>query len=260
MLAMVALANGRDDEALAQAERGKQTAVVQGASHWEMWLQLIAAVAGQDRHSYRQSLLAMLSQAQLSTLALADVIVAGLHLLDAIPPPLEDSIAAWPERWLRALRNAVRGDAAARAQLSAQLLAKFGTLEDVALLTAYERSHVTLPVRRVLGRQLARHANPTLILHDLGHITFDVGQRTVAVSQSRRRAASLFAFLASRPNHSSTKEQVLEALWPSQSPAGAANSLHQTLFYLRRDIDPYFNESHSVHYLVVEPDLVYFDS
>jgi len=25
--------------------------------------------------------------------------------------------------------------------------------------------------------------------------------------------------------------------------AGAANSLHQTLFYLRRDINPYFNES-----------------
>jgi DNA-binding SARP family transcriptional activator len=260
MLAMVALANGRDDEALVEAERGKRTAIVQGASHWEMWLQLIAAVAGQNRDNYRQSLLAMLSQAQLSTLALADVIVTGLHLLDAVPPSLEDSIAAWPERWLRALRNAVRGDDAARAQLSAQLLAKFGTLEDVALLTAYERSHVTLPVRRVLGRQLARHANPTLMLHDLGHITFDVGQRTVAVSQSRRRAASLFAFLASRPNHSSTKEQVLEALWPSQSPAGAANSLHQTLFYLRRDIDPYFNEAHSVHYLVVEPDLVYFDS
>ena len=55
------------------------------------------------------------------------------------------------------------------------------------------------------------------------------------------------------------KEQVLESLWPSQSPAGAANSLHQTLFYLRRDIDPWFNEAHSVHYLVVEPDLVFFD-
>ena len=51
----------------------------------------------------------------------------------------------------------------------------------------------------------------------------------------------------------------MESLWPRQSPAGAANSLHQTLFYLRRDIDPWFNEAHSVHYLVVEPDLVFFD-
>jgi len=259
MEAIVALARGRTDEALQVAERGAGLATEQGASRWEQWLRLIAAVAGQDRDGYRQSLLAVLSTARLSTLALADVIVTGLHMLESVPPALEDTVSTWPERWLPTLRNAVRGSAGSSAHMAAQLLAKFGTLEDVAVLTAYERSHVSQPLRRVLGRQLARHANPTLMLHDLGHISFDVGHRTVSVSHSRRRAASLLAFLASRPNHSSTKEQVLEALWPNQSPAGAANSLHQTLFYLRRDIDPYFNESHSIHYLVVETDLVFLD-
>ena len=259
MEAMVALAGGRAEEALAAAERGIEVSVVQGASHWDQWVRLIASVASRDREGYRQGLLAVLSNAQLSTLALADVIVVGLHLLDSPPPALEESISMWPERWLPALRSAVRGCGTRPAHLAARLLAKFGTLEDVVILTAYEREHVSQPVQRVLGRQLARHANPTLVLHDLGHIRFDVGHRTVSVSQSRRRAASLFAFLASRPNHSATKEQVLEAMWPNQSPAGAANSLHQTMFYLRRDIDPYFNEAHSVHYLAVEPDLVYFD-
>ncbi len=188
MSAMVALANGRDGEARTLAEGGALAAAAQGAGHWELWLRLIAAVASQDRDGYRQSLLAVLSNARLSTLALADVIVSGLHLLDSTPPGLEDSIAAWPERWLPALRNAMQGTRAARAHLAARLLARFGTLEDVAVLTAFERSHVSLPVRRVLGRQLARHTNPTLVLHDLGHITFDVGQRSVAVSQSRRQS------------------------------------------------------------------------
>jgi DNA-binding SARP family transcriptional activator len=48
-------------------------------------------------------------------------------------------------------------------------------------------------------------------------------------------------------------------MWPNQSPDGAVNSLHQTLYFLRRDIDPYFEDGHSVDYLVVEPDVVYLD-
>ena len=81
----------------------------------------------------------------------------------------------------------------------------------------------------------------------------------VPLSQSRRKAAFLLAFLASRPSHSATRDQVLEAMWPNQSPEGASNSLHQTLFFLRRDIDPWFEDGHSVDYVVVEPDVVYLD-
>jgi DNA-binding SARP family transcriptional activator len=69
----------------------------------------------------------------------------------------------------------------------------------------------------------------------------------------------LLAFLASRPAQSATRDQVLEAMWPNQSPEGAANSLHQTLFFLRRDIDPWYDEQRSVNYLVVEPDVVFLD-
>ncbi len=211
---------------------GLRLATEQGASHWEQWLRLIEAVASDDRDGFRRGLLALLTTAKLSTLALADAIAMGLPLLDNIPAALEESVVRWPDRWLPALRALVRTGHTPRAQAAAQLLARFGTVEDVALLSAYERTHVRLPTRRILGRQLARHANPTLVLHDLGRIAIDIGQRHLFVSQSRRRTASLLAFLASRLNHSATKEQVLESLWPNQSPGGAANSLHQTLFYL----------------------------
>ena len=259
LCALVALLLGRHNETLELASAGLRLATEQGAGHWEQWLRLIEAVASSDRDGFRRGLLGLLSAAKLSTLALADVVVMGLPLLDDIPPVLEDSIVRWPDRWLPAIRASIRAGDIPQAQAAAQLLARFGTVEDVPLLSAYERTHVRMATRRVLGKQLARHANPTLVLHDLGRIAIDIGQRHLLVSQSRRRTASLLAFLASRLNHSATKEQVLESLWPNQSPAGAANSLHQTLFYLRRDIDPWFNEAHSVHYLVVEPDLVYLD-
>jgi DNA-binding SARP family transcriptional activator len=258
--ALVSLLQGRPEETLSIVESGLSVVVKQGAMHWEQWLRLLAAAARRDRDGYRRALLALLGSAKLSTLALADAILLGLPMLDEIPSGLEESIVQWPGRWLPALRNAVQGTVEPIARASAQLLAKYGSIGDVAVLSAYERTHVRAPTRRVLGRQLARHANPTLVIHDLGRIAFDIGGRHVVVSQTRRRTASLLAFLASRPNNSATKEQVLESLWPNQSPAGAANSLHQTLFYLRRDIDPWFSESHSIHYLVVEPDIVFFDS
>jgi DNA-binding SARP family transcriptional activator len=69
----------------------------------------------------------------------------------------------------------------------------------------------------------------------------------------------LVAFLASRPSHSAARDQVLEAIWPNQAPEGAANSLHQTLYFLRRAIDPWYDDGHSVDYLVVEPDVVFLD-
>ncbi len=259
MRSLVALMQGNTANAVGLAETGLRYVSQQGAGHWERWLRLIAAVAANERDEFRRALMAVLDAAKLSSLALVDVMVMGLPLLDSLPQALEESIVLWPGRWLPALRTAIQGKDLGRAQAAAHVLAKFGTLEDVALLSAYERTHVRLPTRRVLGRQLARHANPTLVVHDLGRIAFNIGGRYVLVSQTRRRTASLLAFLASRPNHSAPKELVLESLWPSQSPAGAANSLHQTLFYLRRDVDPWFNEAHSVHYLVVEPDLVFFD-
>lgn len=143
--------------------------------------------------------------------------------------------------------------------VAAELLAALGTVDDVALLAAFERKYIRQPARRTLSRKLARHANPTLVVHDLGRLRIQVGQRVVPLSQSRRKSAYLLAFLASRPSHSATRDQVLEAMWPNQSPEGAANSLHQTLFFLRRDIDPWFEDGHSVDYVVVEPDVVFLD-
>jgi DNA-binding SARP family transcriptional activator len=220
---------------------------------------VILSVAEDDADGFRRSLLDVAANAKLSTLVLADVIVQGLSLIGAPPAEVLELMRAKPARWLPALRRAVQGTDREAATVSAELLATLGLVEDVTLLSAFERRHIRQPARRVFSRRLARHANPTLVIHELVRVRIQLGQRVVPLSQSRRKAASLLAFLASRPSHSATRDQVLDAMWPNQSPDGAANSLHQTMYFLRRDIDPWFEDGNSVDYVVVEPDVVFLD-
>jgi DNA-binding SARP family transcriptional activator len=66
-------------------------------------------------------------------------------------------------------------------------------------------------------------------------------------------------FLVSRPGQTATREQVIEELWPDIEPSAAANSLNQTLYFVRRDIDPWYDDSTSADYVVNESELVWID-
>jgi len=81
----------------------------------------------------------------------------------------------------------------------------------------------------------------------------------VSLSDTRRKAASVLTFLITRPNLTATKEQVLDELWPDLDPDAAANSLNQTLYFLRRDIDPWYTDGISADYIVNESELLWLD-
>lgn len=259
MAALVSLVSEDRAEAARLAREGLVLAESQGANHWSRWLRLLEAVGAGDGDGFRRALANVTANAKLSTLVLADAIAMGLGLVDITPPDVVTLMRAWPERWLPALRRVVQGPDRSAGMAAAALLSTIGTMQDVALLSEFERKHIRQAARRTFSKKLARHVNPTLVVHDLGRLQIEIAQRLVPLSQSRRKAASLLAFLASRPSHSATRDQVLEAMWPSQSPEGAANSLHQTLFFLRREIDPWYEDGNSVDYLVVEPDVIYLD-
>jgi len=55
------------------------------------------------------------------------------------------------------------------------------------------------------------------------------------------------------------REEVMDALWPNIDPDSAANSLNQTLYFLRRVFEPEYNEDNSPGYLRQESDLVLLD-
>ena len=53
----------------------------------------------------------------------------------------------------------------------------------------------------------------------------------------RRTAASLVKVLALAPGHRLHREQVIDMLWPDESPADAAPKLHKAAHYARRRRD-----------------------
>jgi DNA-binding SARP family transcriptional activator len=66
-------------------------------------------------------------------------------------------------------------------------------------------------------------------------------------------------FLVTRPRFTATRDQVLDELWPDADPASASNSLNQSLYFLRRDIDPWYEDGLSIDYVHFEGDLVWLD-
>jgi DNA-binding SARP family transcriptional activator len=79
------------------------------------------------------------------------------------------------------------------------------------------------------------------------------------VTESRRKPAMLMLYLITRARMVSAKEQLMEGLWPDLSPKSAINSLHQTLYTLRRDLEPWYEEGATGDYVRMESDLVFLD-
>jgi DNA-binding SARP family transcriptional activator len=96
-------------------------------------------------------------------------------------------------------------------------------------------------------------------VNDLGHLTIQIGQRLIDGSSIRRKVLSLVAFLLTRPGFASTRDQVLEALWPELDPGVASNSLNQTVYFLRRVFEEGYREDESAQYLHHDGEVVRLD-
>jgi DNA-binding SARP family transcriptional activator len=51
----------------------------------------------------------------------------------------------------------------------------------------------------------------------------------------------------------------MDALWPDQTPKSALNSLHQTIFVLRREFEPWYEDGATADYIHVDAELVRLD-
>jgi DNA-binding SARP family transcriptional activator len=97
------------------------------------------------------------------------------------------------------------------------------------------------------------------MVQDLGRTTIEIGDRLLEATSMRRKVAGLVTYLLTRPGFTATREQVLEALWPDASPEVGTNSLHQTIYFLRRDIEPDFSDNVSPGYARLQGELVWLD-
>jgi len=164
----------------------------------------------------------------------------------------------WPVRWRSVLRRLLVSDEHAAQLTAAALLDEIGEATDVPLLRAFAHRSRS-PQSANLGRGLARRIAPVAHVGDLGHVVLHVGDRVVDGSAIRRKVLTLACFLLTRPGFAATRDQVLEALWPDLEPGVAVNSLNQTVYFLRRVLEPGYKEDESANYVVHDGEVVRLD-
>jgi LuxR family maltose regulon positive regulatory protein len=118
-----------------------------------------------------------------------------------------------------------------------------------------------------LRRQLRYLQAPRLFLRTLGGVAIHRGNwdgPTIPIEKKRVRM--LLAVLAAHHGSTLSREVALDILWPDADPNSAVNSLNQTVFQLRRFIDPTYRGGESPEYVIstseqvgVNPDLVHTD-
>ena len=98
-----------------------------------------------------------------------------------------------------------------------------------------------------------------VVVEDLGPVRIRLGDESFPASRLRRKVLALLCFLVSRPKFTATREEVMEAMWPDMDPAGAMNSLNQSVYFLRRVFEPKYSEDTTAGYVHQESDLLWLD-
>jgi DNA-binding SARP family transcriptional activator len=256
--AFVAVAS-HDEDALLLAEDAIAHARIQGAHRWRRCAEVLRALAGPD--SGLSAPILQIGRDSPHTLTyVADVLVERLGALDELATACTRTAAKLhAERWRPPLRRVVdeRGPSALAC---AQLLESIGEKEDVRRLRGLARDYKRRPETVALGRGLARQVAEPVYVDDLGRVRIRVGHAEVAGSVIRRKVLGLVCFLITRPQMSSTRDQVLEALWPDLDPNVAVNSLNQTLYFLRRVLEEDYEDDLSPGYVHHTSDVIWLDN
>ncbi|HUQ77882.1 MAG TPA: BTAD domain-containing putative transcriptional regulator [Patescibacteria group bacterium] len=191
----------------------------------------------------------------------AELVVGNLHQLsgDALAAVGAEALLR-PGRWLPSIRLMAADSNHVSAPLGARLLSSVGVDSDVALLNRLGKIRRVHGADRHLGRTLARKLAAHVFVEDLGRVSISVGSTVIGGHEVRRKVLALLCFLVSRPRHSATRDEVLDAMWPDMDPAAAANSLNQSVYFLRRIFEPEYAEDTSAGYVHQDSELIWLDA
>jgi DNA-binding SARP family transcriptional activator len=259
VLVQALIADGNNSLAQEVATDALATAKARGVGRVVGRLGVLVAIAADDARALAGAMAHAARSGDLALPEIAPSIVQALHLLEGVPNEIASSIRAYPQRWLPLIRRRLEHGDTPSGQAAASLLDEFGTLDDVGLLRAYAKTYGKRGPSRSLGKKLARQVSPVLEIQDLGRVQLVVGSRKVLLAQMRRKPGSVLMFLVTRPAMAANREEVIDELWRDADPGGAINNLNQSLYFLRREIDPWFEDDVSVEYVRFQGDLVWLD-
>jgi DNA-binding SARP family transcriptional activator len=180
-------------------------------------------------------------------------------LSDAAIDVVRSEAESRPRRWRLGVRHLVATSGGRERWQAARLLEAIGTREDVRVLRLAAKEMKGQSRQPDLGRSLARRIADQVYVDDLGRLVIWIGKLEIAGTAIRRKALALLCFLLAQPRMSATRDQVLDALWPDLDPDQAANSLHQTVYFLRRVFEPEYVEDLSPGYVHHDPDVLWLD-
>lgn len=255
--ARLQLLNG--EAAQAEAADAHDHAKRQGAFHWAWRAALVAGAAARDRFRLEEAIAEAGERAPAALRSEAAVLCSALDLFEALPPALEQSTKRSPLAWRPHLRHRL-ADPNPRVRLAnAHVLERIGEWADVPTLRRLARDPALGRAGRGLGIALVKTTAPRVLVEDLGRTRVGIGSRVIEASAMRRKSAALLTYLLTRPGYTAAREQVLEALWPDSPPEVGKNSLHQTVYFLRRDLEPDYADQFSAGYVRLEGELVWMD-
>ena len=175
---------------------------------------------------------------------------------------LEKLVVADPDGWRRTLLRAIERASGATRKKLLLLMTKNANRETVDALRTVRGPDVAEARRRLQHFQAAR-----LYLRTFGGIALHRGNwNGPPVVIPKRRLRSFLGVLAAHSHKKLTRDLAVELLWPSSDADSAVNNLNQTVFQLRRCIDPHYRAGESAEYVIstadqvsLNPDLVHTD-
>ncbi|MFM2105406.1 MAG: hypothetical protein RL338_438 [Chloroflexota bacterium] len=262
-LAALRAACAGEKEARAAALRAAALAVTTGAPLWEAVARIVERLAGPgDRPAAPFGPAGAPGDLSAPLLAayVAPLLAVQLDDLDRATREVVDrSIAGYPDRWRPILRSLLRTASPERRAGAARGLVAVGTAEDLDLILDAGRGARRAAARRTHAKALARRLAPPLRLDDLGRVRLAIGPVLRPGTTVRRRVLALVCYLATRTDLSATRDEVLDALWPELDPELAANSLNQTVYFLRRTLEDPYADDRSPDYVHHDSDVVWLD-
>jgi DNA-binding SARP family transcriptional activator len=231
----------------------------QGAKRWQRVAELMWASTSSDAE-FSASVVNVGEHAPWNLTYVADLVGRRIGSLDeGALFSVGRAVQLHPLRWRSVLRDQLDLTDAHAGLNAGMLLEMIGDRSDVPRLRAFSRRHRRLSGASVLGRRLARRIADKVHIEDQNRVTLHVGERVVVGSSIRRKVLALLCFMLTRPDMASTRDQVLEALWPDLDPMDAVNSLNQTVYFLRRTFEEGYVDDLSPGYVHHDSDLIWLD-
>jgi DNA-binding SARP family transcriptional activator/tetratricopeptide (TPR) repeat protein len=184
--------------------------------------------------------------------ALASDLVQSAEDAEGLCVLLEADPDAWRHPTVMALRSA-------RRELRSRLLEALAT--DPSPETIAELRHATGKDVDEARSRLIRVAAARIHVKAFGSIRIQRGgsdESEVGIHRPRQR--TLLGYLLARLDNPPSRDQVIDTLWPSAEPEDGVNSLNQSVYQLRRVIDPSYRDGDSPQYLISTTDTVALDS